>query len=158
MFLLRSITISSFCSQKNNPYQFTVKSFVTFLSSLILLTSVNLQANEVHFETKSDQYSLELIAPEQPSLNTIYRWRAILKSSQPLSQLPLSDISISGGMLAHGHGLPTQPKALNLSHDNDHQISFDIEGLKFQMWGNWHVQVHVVDAQAPLIVEFNLSP
>ncbi len=128
------------------------------LSSLLLLTSFNLQAKELFFETSNDQFSLELTAPESPSLNKIYRWKAVLKGSQPLSQISLSDITISGGMLAHGHGLPTQPKALNLTHNNDRQISFDIQGLKFQMWGNWHLQVHVADTQAPLIIEFNLSP
>jgi hypothetical protein len=134
------------------------KSITLALSTLILLNSPVVTAQEVNFKAKNEQYLLQLTAPQSPALNTIYRWKAVISSAQQLNNISLSNITISGGMAAHGHGLPTQPKALNLNHDTDNQISFDIQGLKFQMWGKWHVKVSVSEDSVPLIVDFELTP
>ena len=139
---------------------YTFYKFITALISFyIIVNSAALQAQELEFKTSNTQYQLQLVAPETPALNTIYLWKAVIKSdSVSLNKLTLADLAITGGMLAHGHGLPTQPKAMNLSHNSANQISFDIQGLKFQMWGKWHVQVSIMQSPTPLIAYFELTP
>jgi hypothetical protein len=158
MFSLHSI-MKNFTSKEIKVTSVNIaKSIATLMSTVFILNSPNSQAQEVHFKTKNDHFQLQLTAPEAPALNTIYRWNAVINSSQQLNQVNLTDIIISGGMAAHGHGLPTQPKALNLSHDTANQISFDIQGLKFQMWGEWNVKISISEDTDPLTVNFELIP
>ncbi len=159
MFSLNFLSITHLFLRKSAKINAFYKFISALLSFYIVINSAALQAQELEFEASNTQYQLQLIAPEAPALNTIYRWKAVIKSdSVPLNELTLADITITGGMLAHGHGLPTQPKAINLSHDNANQISFDIQGLKFQMWGKWHVQVSIMQSPTPLIASFELTP
>ncbi len=48
-------------------------------------------------------------------------------------------VSLSGGMKAHGHGLPTSPAVTG--RNGDHYL---ISGVRFNMAGNWHLQVKFV--------------
>ena len=53
------------------------------------------------------------------------------KSGKPVEG---ASIAIDGGMKAHGHGLPTQPKLTPVDGQSGH---YQIEGLKFSMPGAW---------------------
>lgn len=60
-------------------------------------------------------------------------------------------IFISGGMRAHGHGLPTAPQAVEVGGGE-----YVIKGLKFSMTGNWELSFSVTHESGAeqLITEF----
>ena len=64
-------------------------------------------------------------------------------------------LAIDGGMKAHGHGLPTQPKVLTV----EGQVGvYKIEGLKFSMPGAWMVGflIQANDVNDQLIFDFTI--
>jgi hypothetical protein len=98
------------------------------------------------------------------------RFTATLSPSAPVSvgqmqsmQLYLADstgktvnhalITVEGSMPQHGHGLPTQPRAVVSSDDG----MYEIDGIKFNMGGWWVVQFHIDAAAGCDSVSFNLS-
>jgi hypothetical protein len=62
-------------------------------------------------------------------------------------------ISVDGGMPAHGHGLPTQPKVPGSLGDG----LYDIEGVRFSMGGWWELELSIEAPQGADRVTFNLS-
>jgi len=46
-------------------------------------------------------------------------------------------------MAAHGHGLATKPMIGEVSVGLDQQVHFLIQGLKFQMFGQWTININV---------------
>ena len=64
-----------------------------------------------------------------------------------------ASITVDGGMPQHGHGLPTQPRAVVSSDVGMYQI----EGVKFNMGGWWVVQFHIDGAAGCDSVAFNIS-
>ncbi|MEH6444607.1 MAG: hypothetical protein V7784_12000 [Oceanospirillaceae bacterium] len=131
---------------------------LTVLCAALIPFSV--QAAPVQYSAKTSTFTLVLSAPESVQLNKIYRWKAQLISHVKdvnLDQLTLTDLKIGGGMPAHGHGLPTQPIASNLNNSQKEQLLFDIEGLKFQMWGDWQIELNL-PKQDSIITSFKLTP
>jgi hypothetical protein len=62
-------------------------------------------------------------------------------------------IAVDGGMPAHGHGLPTQPRVTRgLGHGG-----YLVEGLRFNMGGWWVLTFQVDGAAGPDSVTFNLD-
>lgn len=49
-----------------------------------------------------------------------------------------ADVVLSGGMPAHGHGLPTKPVVTSLGAGE-----YFIEGLKFSMVGTWELNLDI---------------
>jgi len=71
-------------------------------------------------------------------MNKMHAWtiRIVDANGQALDGV---SIVISGGMPAHGHGLPTNPQVTSAAGDG----SYRVEGLRFQMPGEWVVNFHV---------------
>jgi hypothetical protein len=67
-------------------------------------------------------------------LNSLHAWTIHVETG---AGQPVSDavISIGGGMPAHGHGLPTEPRVTANLGDGDYRV----EGMKFHMQGDWVV-------------------
>jgi hypothetical protein len=63
-----------------------------------------------------------------------------------------AEISISGDMPEHGHGLPTQPEVTNGMEDGD----YIVHGLKFSMPGWWVITFKVKARDMADTVTFNL--
>ena len=64
-------------------------------------------------------------------------------------------IHIDGGMPAHGHGLPTVPKANVLPGEGD----YIVEGMKFTMGGEWQLRLAIVHHRADRVsIMFTLNP
>lgn len=125
-----------------------------------VLIPFTVQAAPVEYSTETSNFTLVLTAPEPVQLNKIYSWKAQLIShvkDSNLNQLTMDDLKIGGGMPAHGHGLPTQPVASHLNNSHNQQLLFDIEGLKFQMWGDWQIKLNL-PKQDSIITKFKLMP
>lgn len=76
--------------------------------------------------------------PSTIPLNAFHTWTLTI---QDADGAPVTDaeIGIGGGMPAHGHGLPTQPKMTkNLGNGK-----YLIEGFKFPMPGQWEINFNI---------------
>jgi cytochrome c peroxidase len=62
-------------------------------------------------------------------------------------------LTIDGGMLAHGHGLPSQPRVTRYLGDGDYLI----EGLLFNMAGSWTLLIRVEAATGADQAKFSLD-
>lgn len=93
-----------------------------------------------HIPSEKGQFSISVTPALDPiPINTMHSWTIHLETAagEPLDG---AQISISGGMPAHGHGLPTQPQVTSALGGGDYQV----EGLRFQMPGSWQVSFHVL--------------
>jgi hypothetical protein len=59
------------------------------------------------------------------------------RSGQPIAD---AQITVDGGMPAHGHGLPTEPQVTASLGNGDYRV----EGLKFNMPGSWRLTFLIV--------------
>lgn len=75
--------------------------------------------------------------PGPVPLNQIHSWVVHITDTRGVS-VENAIISISGGMPAHHHGLPTMPVASEIS-----QGDYLIDGLKFSMTGVWEIVLDI---------------
>ncbi len=71
-------------------------------------------------------------------LNEIHSWTLHLETSAG-TPLENADVSMTGGMPAHNHGLATAPTVTEYLGNGDYRI----EGLRFHMQGTWELKVAV---------------
>jgi hypothetical protein len=64
-----------------------------------------------------------------------------------------ADVAIAGGMPAHGHGLPTQPRVTEELGGGRYRI----EGVKLNMVGAWVIEVFVQSAAGRDRLRFDLA-
>lgn len=62
-------------------------------------------------------------------------------------------INVSGGMPQHGHGLPTQPRAVATGTPGEYRV----EGLQFSMPGWWELSFYIASERRDDTVTFNLQ-
>lgn len=111
-------------------------------------------ANPTEFTSQQGLFTLSYRAdPGQIPQNSLHSWTIHLEDSagQPVTG---AQIGIDGGMPAHGHGLPTQPQVTADLGNGDYRV----EGLRFQMSGEWVVNFHIQAAGATdtAVVTFTL--
>lgn len=86
-------------------------------------------------------------------LNEIHAWTLHVETDDGK---PVNDavITVDGGMPAHGHGLPTEPRVTANLGNGDYRV----EGLKFHMQGEWVVTFVITagDNEDTVTVEFGL--
>lgn len=85
------------------------------------------------------------------TLNTMHAWKVTVKNQ---AGMPVTGakFTISGGMPAHGHGLPTKP-AMTKELGNGVYL---IEGLRFSMPGVWTIHFDISTADNHDTAQFNL--
>jgi hypothetical protein len=73
-------------------------------------------------------------APEAVPVGNIHSWKLKVETAdgKPVKD---AEITVSGTMPEHGHGLPTQPKVTKNYGDGNYLV----EGMKFSMPGWWLV-------------------
>ncbi|MDW3094992.1 MAG: FixH family protein [Gammaproteobacteria bacterium] len=108
---------------------------------LIILISFVLHADKASWEVFSQSGSLKvLIQPqaEQYQIGQYHNWIIVVKD---LSGYAIDDVNITveGGMLGHGHGLPSQPIVTEYFGDG----SYLIEGMLFNMSGEWTLNFYI---------------
>jgi hypothetical protein len=75
-------------------------------------------------------------------INTMHSWRLHVEEVAG-GVVEEAEISVSGGMSEHDHGLPTIPLMTDYLGNGDYLL----EGLKFHMNGRWTVTVQIVQGQ-----------
>lgn len=113
-----------------------------FLFALIL--GVNLGASTSVFAAEnypdlsgssSGGLKIEIYSSLSPLLiNQIHSWhiRLLDPSAQPVA---VEQLSVTGGMPEHDHGLPTQPQVTTRLDNGDYLL----EGVRFHMPGKWQL-------------------
>ena len=81
-----------------------------------------------------------------------HNWTVLILDQQSNPVNPAL-ISVTGGMPGHGHGLPTQPRVTEYLGNGRYKI----EGMKFNMDGDWTLQVHVATETIRDVAEFNFN-
>jgi hypothetical protein len=62
-----------------------------------------------------------------------------------------AEITVEGDMPAHGHGLPTEPRVTEYLGNGDYLV----EGMQFQMGGEWYVEFTIAADGATDILRFD---
>lgn len=71
-------------------------------------------------------------------INQIHSW--VLHVETPGGEaVEGAAISVTGGMPAHDHGLPTEPEVTRVLGDGDYLV----EGLRFHMNGEWELEIKI---------------
>ncbi|MEM7376184.1 MAG: auxin-binding protein [Pseudomonadota bacterium] len=87
-----------------------------------------------------------------PEIGTLHNWvvRVTDRAGMPLHPIALA---VGGGMAGHGHGLPTQPQITAYLGDGAHRI----EGVKFNMAGEWTLRIGIEYGGLRDIAEFQFE-
>jgi hypothetical protein len=90
--------------------------------------------------------------PEAIPVGQIVSWKlkVVTASGDPVKD---AEITVDGGMPAHGHGLPTMPKVTQNLGDGNYLV----EGIKFNMPGAWVVKFGIKSGDKADDVTFNLQ-
>jgi hypothetical protein len=85
------------------------------------------------------------------TINELHTWTLHVETAagEPLDG---ATVTVDGGMPEHNHGLPTQPLVTPLGGGD-----YRVEGMKFQMPGQWFVTVVVDAAGQQDTARFNLQ-
>ncbi|PWQ95977.1 FixH family protein [Leucothrix arctica] len=92
------------------------------------------QAWTISTKSKNNHFDGILECQQAPSVGDFQNCQ--LQLSQSENPVDDASLAIDGGMKAHGHGLPTQPKMLAVEGQAG---VYKIDGLKFSMPGAWTV-------------------
>ncbi len=108
---------------------------------MLLLASLPALAGEQpHFTLlTSGGKQLHIVSELSPlAINRIHSWRLYLTDAD---NAPVSgaDISITGGMPDHDHGLPTRPRLTGEPEPG----AYLLEGLRFHMPGRWRMSFSI---------------
>lgn len=95
-------------------------------------------------QTASDSgiYTVQ-IAPHKPgvTIGELHTWNLRLADSDG-ELIGGASVRVDGGMPAHGHGLPTAPKVTDAGEAGHYRI----EGLRFNMPGDWELRLTIEGA------------
>ena len=95
------------------------------------------QATRLQWTSDSaEQLYTATVRPEPAviPIGAMHRWTLELHTADGEPVYP-AQISIGGGMQNHGHGLPTQPRAVAYGGDGVYLI----DGVRFTMEGKWRL-------------------
>jgi len=125
------------------------------ITCLLILTQASAaQSNIVFVDSKAKHFKVSAQPQKQEVIpvNQFHRW--VIKLNDPTGQAVYpAKFSIGGGMPAHGHGLPTQPMVTEYLGDGQYLI----EGVKFNMDGQWLLKFQIVTPTQQDMVEFNVD-
>jgi hypothetical protein len=95
------------------------------------------------------------IYPESGDAIAIGGFQTWIVELRDASGVPVTgaDVAIAGGMPAHGHGLPTQPRVTDELGGGRYRI----EGVKLNMVGAWVIEVFVQTPSASDRLRFDLA-
>ncbi len=122
---------------------FDTAAFVIIVCLISLATQAqrleDVQAQRWSANSANGTYRITL-GPETGELEIgeLQNW-TLTVSSQSGDPVYPARISIGGGMLGHGHGLPTQPQVTAYGGDGDYRV----EGVRLSMEGEWTLSLYV---------------
>ncbi len=86
------------------------------------------------------------------AINEFLEWVLTVKTPDGKAVAP-ARVSVSGGMPAHGHGLPSQPQVSEHTEDGKYLV----KGLKFNMNGGWELAFDIQSEDQRDKVNFDIK-
>ena len=103
--------------------------------------------------SQSERYRVEITTPEPLLVGPLHEWHIQITDTRTTLEPELMQFAVSGGMEAHGHGLPSQPSISG--HQPD--LGYTVAGMRFNMPGEWFVLVEFVTSAGPDWARFELA-
>ena len=102
----------------------------------------------------SENFVIEVTPSLRPiAINQIHSWLLTIHPNEGSTEKDLQ-ISVSGGMPLHDHGMQTTPMVAAKNSQNEYQV----DGMKFHMRGYWEVTVKIDTGSTTdeIVIGFNL--
>ncbi len=126
------------------------------IACIFLACVTTIHAGEfITAEQESDKQAYRALVQSRINpiqINQIHQWELTLLDADGVP-VENAEIAITGGMPAHNHGLPTAPRVTEELKPGVYLV----EGMKFQMGGNWVVNFKITANDLTDTVTFNLS-
>lgn len=90
--------------------------------------------------------------PPVPPVNEMHNWTFHLEDADGVP-IEGASITVHGDMPAHGHGLPTEPRVTDYLGNGDYLV----EGMQFQMGGEWYVEFVIAADGIEDVVRFDFT-
>ena len=123
------------------------------------------QPDRYYAQADNQRFTVQWRPLAAPVINELQHWQLLIgvkpgdhRGAAQLAALTPDKVMISGGMPAHAHGLPTDPRVLTLKAVSPYQVLVEVGGLKFQMWGQWFLRVAIPALEGQADVHFSLAP
>ena len=125
----------------------------SILTALVCLCTLPAAASE-QWLSRSGFYRIayeSVIAP--PRINRIHDWVFIVTTPDG-NPVTGAEISVTGGMPLHNHGLPTAPRMTRELGEGRYLV----EGMRFHMNGEWElfVTIDVADRRDTVVIPLTL--
>ncbi len=123
---------------------------------LLLLVAMTVSGLAVAGEwkqTEDGHFRVQYTSALDPiPINRMHEWTVRVETADgdPVED---AEIIVDGGMPAHDHGLPTQPRVTEYLGDGDYRV----RGLRFHMRGAWQVRFEIRDGELRDRVTFDLA-
>jgi hypothetical protein len=112
---------------------------ISVLAALVLAAPAGAMTGTKTKKSAAGVYTVTVTPAFNPvPINLLHSWRVRIRWAKGLRPVDRAAIAIRGDMPAHGHGLPTVPRARRLGPG-----LFVLEGMKFQMPGQWFVELRI---------------
>lgn len=104
-------------------------------------------------ETEDGHFRVQYTSSLDPvPINRMHEWTLHVETAagDPVEE---AEITIDGGMPAHDHGLPTEPRVTEYLGGGDYRV----QGLRFHMRGAWQVTFEIRHGDVRDRVTFDLA-
>lgn len=104
--------------------------------------------------SQQGNFSVELEASDgKTGLSEFQTWQLTIRDASSDEDVTPVRVVVGGGMPAHGHGLPTQPQVTEYLGGGRYKL----EGLMFNMAGEWQLIFEITTGRVTDRVVFDLS-
>ena len=116
----------------------------TIFGALFVLAALapGLRADQqaaTHYPSEHGLYTVSYESLLDPIvINRMHSWILTVRNADG-TPVDDAEITVDGGMPAHNHGLPTQPRVTQ----NLGEGRYKVEGLRFHMQGHWEMKIGI---------------
>lgn len=123
------------------PASVNISFFVPlFAMGISMIGYAQEEAEEAHTWISENNHFRGSYTSEALEINRLYSWVVHVEDSDG-TPVENALLEVDGGMPAHNHGLPTEPKMTEYLGGGDYRI----EGLRFHMMGEWELRLQITD-------------
>lgn len=128
---------------------------IVFVSLLLTIFSVAqaVEKSPVLTGSTAEGTRIEIYSELNPlAINQIHTWHIRILDAQGMHLQ--AQMSISGGMPEHDHGMPTAPQITSQLENGDYRL----EGMRFHMPGLWQllIELSIDGNQQIAVIDFHL--
>ena len=106
--------------------------------ALLLLCAPITDASADKWVTSRGVYTVSFESSLEPiEINQIHSW--ILRITSNGKPVTGASLTVTGGMPAHDHGMPTRPRVTAELGNGEYRL----EGMRFHMGGDWEVSIEI---------------